>query len=491
MADEDAWDAFGSDDDDDEGKEERVTKDSPAMEIVFFVSQFFLKQNSQVRLKERLVALVGDELALQAALRQREIQVVTDLTSSSAKHVDAIIVLRGEIVGLDKLLPGGLLVTTGMLAESISDKEFQDPIPVYHFKETTIVGNTKHAVKVHSNTCPFLPTSHSVTAEYDRLQDATIALSASEVSKRLLTDSSIQRAVRSMNEHGYCIIRNLMDPVECATWGQAVLDSVHEAAKILLDRDHVDIYHPHTSEFEPQSYRELTMREDLRLDLRHGGTLSRLRSKEDSGDENVIIGGTTRSHGFLRGQESLLDIVRLTMNPKAGDLYKGNMGRYNFEGSGPDGSFQDLRVSPVGGVVSFPGAAEQALHADTPHLFENNPDLPAHYINIFAPGIPFDDKVGGTAFVHGSHNLEFTTKYCGNDNSRVYPYLVRPSLTLGDVLLFDCRTLHFGMANTSSSVERVLLYTNTTHAWFHDPKNWDNRSRIFKEEAENDRSKAK
>lgn len=35
------------------------------------------------------------------------------------------------------------------------------------------------------------------------------------------------------------------------------------------------------------------------------------------------------------------------MNPKKDDLYKGNLGRYNFEGSGPDGSFQDVRVSQV------------------------------------------------------------------------------------------------------------------------------------------------
>ena len=141
----------------------------------------------------------------------------------------------------------------------------------------------------------------------------------------------------------------------------------------------------------------------------------------------------------------------------------------------------------MGGIVSFPGAAEQAIHADTPHLFEHIADLPAHYINIFAPGTAFDDKVGGTAFVHGSHNLEFTAKYYGDDdddgsstdNTKIYPYLVRPCLTLGDVVLFDCRILHFGLANTSNSIERVMLYTNTTQAWFHDPKNWDDKKAIF------------
>ena len=47
----------------------------------------------------------------------------------------------------------------------------------------------------------------------------------------------------------------------------------------------------------------------------------------------------------------MLEVIRRTMNPKVESLFRGNAGRYNFNGSGPDGSFQDLRVSPVGGIV--------------------------------------------------------------------------------------------------------------------------------------------
>jgi hypothetical protein len=171
----------------------------------------------------------------------------------------------------------------------------------------------------------------------------------------------------------------------------------------------------------------------------------------------VMSAATEGFNGFLRGHSGMLDIIRRTMNPKEQSLFKGNIGRYNFDGSGPDGSYQDLRVSQVGGIVSFPGAADQAIHADCPHLFEHLECLPAHYINIFAPGVPFDDKVGGTAFFHGSHNLRFTAQHCGSsdDYQNVYPFLVRPSLTLGDVILFDCRILHFGLTNRSDSIERV------------------------------------
>jgi hypothetical protein len=260
------------------------------------------------------------------------------------------------------------------------------------------------------------------------------------------------------------------------------MESIHSAANVLLERDQVDIYRPHTSKFEPQAYRELSMREDLRFDIRDAPALASLRAKEGNGNDPVVIKGDSKSFdGFLRGNESILDIIRRTMNPRNGELFKGNLGRFNFGGSGTDGSFQDLRVSPVGGIVTLPGCGDQAIHADTPHLFEHIPDLPAHYINVFVPGTEFDPKVGGTAFIHGSHNLEFTTKYCSSrDYKASFPFLVRPALDLGDVILFDCRVLHFGMANDiDSDVERVLLYTNTTMAWFSDPKNWDNRRRIF------------
>lgn len=174
------------------------------------------------------------------------------------------------------------------------------------------------------------------------------------------------------------------------------------------------------------------------------------------------------------------------MNPKVDNLYRGNFGRYNFGGSGPDGSFQDMRLGWIGGIVSLPGSADQALHADAPHLFEIG-TLPAHYINAFTPGCAGSPNVGCTALIHGSHKIEFTTQYMDEDdtvamrdNTRdVFNYLVRPQLELGDLLLFDCRTLHFGLANTSKDIERPIIYCNMTHAWFHDPKNWDDHRPIF------------
>jgi Phytanoyl-CoA dioxygenase (PhyH) len=431
---------------------------------------------------------------------------------------------------------------------------------------------SKHACPIQSTlpTCTWLPLHYNVYDERQRVALATICLSAQEVESSKLVESSISQAVQALQEYGYCILPRLLsnksrDLAWIHSWSRAALDDLHEAARILKRCDGVDVLNPHESRHEPASYREMSMREDYRMDLRHGPRLAQLRNKGrissnrngniktsqtanyssiddiDNADENDgnlpwIVKATTPLPGaipcsgqkndtdenglfhagyFLRGHVDILEIARRTMNPKSSPdannnvLSRGNFGRYNFSGSGPDGSFQNLRVSPVGAIISLPGSADQAIHADIPHLFEHMSCLPAHYINVFTPGIAAAPGVGQTAFVHGSHTLEFCARFTNDDDDKPSigvvadniksdndkkeksswkDFLIRPALDLGDVLLFDCRILHFGLANSSGAiggdgsggaVERPLLYTNMTQHWFHDPKNWQDQRPIF------------
>jgi hypothetical protein len=181
------------------------------------------------------------------------------------------------------------------------------------------------------------------------------------------------------------------------------------------------------------------------------------------------------------------------------------------------------------------------LHADIYHLFENV-HAPPHYINMFMPAtpkeqdIPFDQPmldglgsgeieggasgsslcgsgslVGQTAFVVGTHVMAECARLTVDQHdhspstadgvmareladameasrSERIAKIVRPHLSAGDVLLFDCRVLHFGLANRAKLSEeadiestwRPMLYANVTQRWFEDKKNWD-RTHLFSE----------
>ena len=476
----------------------------------------------------------------------------TALTKEGAKMVERacrLVVPGGCLIVSRKhyyqhCLPAATATTTSTTAPSSSSsshfaldgniwKLSNEPVSVHQSDSDhdSLVMTERRTCPIQLGTCRWLPnksshhhpsSSSSTTlnsSEYHHLEQATPVISLTERG-HFLNETTKRRAVQALQKHGYCILGGLLTspPHDCGCrMGAAVLEDVHAAARILLSQQHpVDLYQPwHTSSSssahhdEPAVYRELSMREDFRMDLRDGPALRRMRQKEcgENAAANQSRTLTAQDHStpeFLRGHPDVLEICRRVMNPVVNDkqqqqLAVGNMGRYNFGGSGPDGSFQDLRVGPVGGIVSLPGAADQALHADTPHLFEHLECLPAHYINAFTPGCPSHDGVGQTAFVHGSHRLDVTARYNQSEmaaaagagdmddtkasaKEELWKLLVRPQLEPGDVLLFDCRILHFGMANESKDIERPLLYCNMTMHWFHDPKNWDNERPIFEDE---------
>jgi hypothetical protein len=548
----DAWEAFGSDSDDsgddhqdgDGSKTSAPSTDSIVAEAVaLFLAQSLLKLGGLV---ERRVAIwemkdlqdadgplasstgTVDISVWKAAVQARGINVITDadndvdVDASKACIYDVILGISANEDEKDaaravpkaflerawrSLVPGGSLLmalggatdTSSLLSDLLGaqDSFYKSNGDVIHTSgHCKVFKITKLPCRIQEATCPWLSSNHDLQLERQRVAQATVTLSSAEIRSRQLTDATIRLAVQAMQQTGFCILPQLLDPVQCLQWGDAVKEDFHAAAEILLRDEQVDLYHPGESKQEPGVYRELSMREDLRLDLRSGPALRKLRSGTStttttttpSGNDGnlpwTIRADTPLDHHteFLRGHADLLQIIRRVMHPVDSTLSPGNFGRYNFDGRGPDGSFPDLRVGPVGGILSLPGSADQAMHADTPHLFEHLAALPAHYINIFTPGSASGDHVGQTAVVPKSHRLDVTAEYAQEpETSRPvwWKDLVRPRLELGDVLIFDCRILHFGLANTSADIERPLLYTNMTQHWFHDPKNWDDHRPIF------------
>lgn len=248
----------------------------------------------------------------------------------------------------------------------------------------------------------------------------------------------------------------------------------------------------------------------------------------------------------LRLHPAMMSAIHESLCPRS-TASAGNWGRWNFEGPGPEAP-QTIAVGQPGVVFSFPGCLDQTIHADTPHLFEMpvSPPLAPHYLNYFLP-MPrpeseghthrsvsndvegelaeiFDareiatdgrelrgERVGQTAFVVGSHGLDVSKSVMAEENMNdLLSRLVRPMYFPGDALVFDCRILHFGLANqlpvmpahitslSESSPERLaaehswreeiirdtsrwrpMVYINCTKDWFQDPKNWNNRRTIY------------
>lgn len=100
-------------------------------------------------------------------------------------------------------------------------------------------------------------------------------------------------------------------------------------------------------------------------------------------------------------------------------------------------------------------------------------------------------KSNPNSMVNNSHNIYILQSYgnavCMNFFflSHLYKYItfvssisthITTQTQAGDVLLYDSRLLHYGMANKSQHTERPLLYVSFWRNWFLDKQNWGDTS---------------
>lgn len=126
-----------------------------------------------------------------------------------------------------------------------------------------------------------------------------------------------------------------------------------------------------------------------------------------------------------------------------------------------------------GFVVSTPGAEAQDWHSDGEHL-DMGSHLSCHCLNVFIPLVNVTNAKGPTEIFPASHfetrqpaPMHFTA-------AQLQPP-VAPTLKLGDVLIFDYRTLHRGKANISKR-NRPLLMLTLSKPWFEDGVNYPSNS---------------
>lgn len=320
------------------------------------------------------------------------------------------------------------------------------------------------------------PSAEALARERALLEAVTVRRSVAERRSGHLSSRSLSDAVHAVQEHGFVVLPGLFELGVVQCWASAMLDDL-AAAKAALAARGVDLVRAGTPDHPIGNFHELGMRTPLRCDLRHGPAMTRLCAAR--GDE-------------VRKQPGVCELVQAVAYPPPTDTphAAGDWGRWNFDLGGPDAPHEPLVTTPPAAVISFPGAKDQALHADTPHLYQHT-HLPPHYLNFFLPGGGADSArgmdVGQTGFLVGTHRLAASHAAMAHPDGEAaglavrQQRLVRPHLQLGDALLFDVRTLHFGMANNHRPADgadatagvRPAIYVN-----FH--QRWWNRERVDK-----------
>jgi hypothetical protein len=124
-------------------------------------------------------------------------------------------------------------------------------------------------------------------------------------------------------------------------------------------------------------------------------------------------------------------------------------------------------------IVSTPHAAPQGWHSDGDH-YRLDEHMPCHVLNVFIPLADITEAKGPTEFFPSSH---FHTRVEGGVRIRSDELKppVAPLLDMGDISIFDYRVIHRGKENRSDSSRPVLVLT-LSQKWFHDAKNWPERS---------------
>ena len=370
--------------------------------------------------------------------------------------------------------------------------------------------------------------------EVNRVESVTVRTCIEERRGKTLSSHNFDRAVNILKEHGVLILPGLFDSQAVLSYGAAALKDMEKAVVKLREAD-IDLLRPGNGP-RIENYHELGMREALRCDLRNGEAMkaadcSKLRHpviEAIIAEAMYTPASFTTAYPPFKGEE-ILAVNEDKAKERAKLAARGNWGLWNFEGPGPNGPRPALRVGDFGCVMSLPGCVDQTIHADTPHLFTHT-QLPGHYYNLFLIAAEKDKPAadmscGQTVFIQGSHNLEVTQDIMDGygGQAELVRRLLRPHLVAGDALVFDCRILHCGLANnsglvaplnehpskssfrrfdaggieeegspprssssSSSSSEgggtctpRPLLYCNYTREFFSDPKNWNDKERLF------------
>lgn len=111
-----------------------------------------------------------------------------------------------------------------------------------------------------------------------------------------------------------------------------------------------------------------------------------------------------------------------------------------------------LSIAAAGFLMNQPGSKSQSWHRDGPD---------EGYIDVFVPLVDLTEELGPTQLLPGTHDMKDVDSLNGIHEDELPS--VTPLLQRGEILLFDYRTLHKGLGNTSDNKSRTLAYSVYTN----------------------------
>lgn len=187
----------------------------------------------------------------------------------------------------------------------------------------------------------------------------------------------------------------------------------------------------------------------------------------------------------------LAEIIPPLLNAPPGCSCGLDTGTTDRAGDSDDKHHDGIHLASFSFVLSTPGSPDQAWHADGGHLSSTH-HLPCHCLNVFVPLVDVPLELGPTQFRPGTqvHTRRLGPMLLAAQARKTLRAPVTPTLQRGDVLVFDYRVLHRGLANRGSSHssgvgqhgegDRWVLVLTLAKSWFHDVLNFPRKS--FKDE---------
>ena len=244
------------------------------------------------------------------------------------------------------------------------------------------------------------------------------------------------------------------------TYGLAVIKDMFSAETI------TSIVYPTCQKIQESLEEALIARE---INYKGGGDYKHFSFAEAAGRQRGRVDSRLGLSLYGAGHTTTLDLSMITGNPNLENIVKSLLG-------------DTATLTYAGLIFSFPGSEDQAFHQDGTTLFPENPllDLPSYAINVFIPVHALSRSLGLTEFFPGSHNAtEFARLTEKNLESEARDgATIQPLLSVGDAMIYDYRTCHRGVANTSGGV-RTMLYLMYSRPWFKEHLNFDDGESLF------------